>query len=335
MMGRKRKGRRDLPERVYFNHGSHYFVDRQGKWHNLGRDYIKAMTKYAELNNPERSAESMGKLIDLYLVEESVKKAPRTHENNLLNAKRLRAFFGKMCPDDVTTRHCYQYIDERGAPIAANRDIALLSSVFKFGIRKGKASDNPCRLVSRNTERPRDREVTDAEFMAVRGTAGASIQCAMDIAEMLGMRLGDILILNDRDHVTPGGLFVITGKRKKKMLYRWTPHLRALQERCKALPRPAAKVVNINDVPTIHWIVNNEGQPYTDDGFKSTWRRVMLRAVREKLIQSRFTFHDLRSRAADLSKNATELLGHDDPRTANRVYRRATRKVTPNDPTVS
>ena len=43
----------------------------------------------------------------------------------------------------------------------------------------------------------------------------------------------------------------------------------------------------------------------------------------------RFHFHDLRAVAASRSETPQELLGHDDPRTTNRVYRRGPRTVKP------
>jgi integrase len=58
------------------------------------------------------------------------------------------------------------------------------------------------------------------------------------------------------------------------------------------------------------------------------WQRLMRRAL-EKGLRERFTFHDLRAKAASAAENATDLLAHDDPRTTNRIYRRAVRRVTP------
>jgi hypothetical protein len=36
------------------------------------------------------------------------------------------------------------------------------------------------------------------------------------------------------------------------------------------------------------------GNPYTDEGFKSVWKRLMKDALAADAIRERFTFHDLR-----------------------------------------
>ena len=97
--------------------------------------------------------------------------------------------------------------------------------------------------------------------------ASEAVQCARELAEMTGLRLGDILRVNDRENVLEDGLFVLTGKRKKKMLFYWTPELRALHERCKKLPSNKAS----KNVASFYWISNRDGQPYSLGGFESLW----------------------------------------------------------------
>ena len=60
----------------------------------------------------------------------------------------------------------------------------------------------------------------------------------------------------------------------------------------------------------------------------------MGKALDKNVLKERFTFNDLRAKAASDADNPTELLGHDDPRTTNRVYRRGPRKVTPLNPKI-
>jgi integrase len=55
----------------------------------------------------------------------------------------------------------------------------------------------------------------------------------------------------------------------------------------------------------------------------------MRKTLDEGVMAERFTFHDLRAKAGSEAENPTELLGHDDPRTTNRIYRRRPRVVTP------
>jgi len=329
MMGRKRKHRHDLPQRMYFNHGAYYYVTKKGEWIYLAKKHSAALARYGEIMESPGGKGVLSDIINRYLREVASKKAPRTYKGYLQGSKKLLAVFGQMSPDEVTPQDIYAFIDQRGAPIAANREVSLLSIAYKYAIRWGLASDNPCRLVSKNPEKPRDREVTDDEFSDVHSIASASIQCAMDFADMCGLRLGDVLSLNERDNVTEEGIHVITGKTKKKMLFVWTDELSDLYARCKKL-RPEGTVVNFN----YHLVCTRSGQRFTLDGFETVWKRTMDKAIEKELITARFTFHDLRARAAGRSSNATELLGHDDPKTTNRIYKRITRKVTPNKPNI-
>lgn len=318
-MGRKRKHRKDLPPRVYFRHGAYYFVSMSGEWIWLARDYHVAIKQYANVVQ----APSTGKLasiMDRYMTEVASTKSPRTMENNESEIEKLKAVFGSMEPMEVTPQDIYGYMDKRPR-IAANREVALLSSVFKYAIRWGFASDNPCRLVSRNKETPRERCVSISEYQAVYSMSVPVIQCAMDLAVITALRLGDLLKLNERDNIKPDGVYCETGKTGKKLLFQWNDDLRSVIDRCRGLR---------GSVRSLTFLSNTQGQRYTVSGFETLWQRTMKKAVESGVIKERFRFNDLRAMAADLSEQASELLGHDDPRTTSRIYRRAPRRVKPN-----
>ena len=312
---------------MYFIHSAYYFVDRDGKWHPLGRNRVRALAKYGELTEAPGSLLTMGSLMDRYMKEVAPKKAPRTYKNNTNEIRTLRAVFGRMCPEEVTPQDIYAYMDARKAPTAANREKALLSDIFNYAIRWGVVANNPCRHVKRNPEKPRDRYVEDSELKAVWNLAPPILRCAMEFAIMTSLRLGDILRLNIRDNIRKEGLYVKTGKTGKKLLFTWSRELRNLVERCKALR---------GKVSGLYLICTRDGQKYTEDGFKSMWQRLMRKALAESVIKDRFTFNDLRAKAASDAEpaNAPDLLGHDDPKTTNRIYRRAPRRVTPIRPKI-
>lgn len=317
-MGRRRKHRRDLPERVYFRHGSYFFVRKDGTWLNLGKNYVRAISRYAAINDVG-TLNTMGVVMDSFIAQEIPKKAERTQREYLQQMKRLRTVFGHMRPDEIEPKDVYGYMDRRPA-IAANREKSLLSALFSFAIRKGLCSDNPCRLVKRNTETPRDRYVHDTEFSAIYKRAPAAVQCAMEIARLTGLRLGDILALRLQD-VKGDGLYVQTSKTGKMLIFELTLELSAVIAKAKTLGPKKVRGLSL--------IVNRSGARYTLDGFSTAWQKVMTKAIEEKVIEERFTFHDLRAKAGSESENAQDLLGHDDPRTTNRVYRRLPRRVKP------
>lgn len=322
MMGRRRQHRKDLPARVYFRHGAYYFVRQDDTWLRLDKDYVRAMTRYATINQVG-GLNTMSSVMDAFTAQEIPKKATRTRGEYLRQLQSLRKVFGHMRPDEIEPKDIYGYMDAREAPVAANREKSLLSTIFTFAIRKGLCADNPCRLVKRNPERPRDRYVQDWEFNAVRTIAPAAVQCAMDFARRTGLRLGDILKLQLGD-VKEDGLHVRTGKTGKRMIYELTPGLRDAIERARQIGAD-------KKVRSMYLIVNRSGGGYTLDGFESVWQKVMEKALDKdnKVIEERFTFHDLRAKAGSESDQAQDLLGHDDPRTTNRVYRRLPRRVKP------
>ena len=62
-----------------------------------------------------------------------------------------------------------------------------------------------------------------------------------------------------------------------------TAGMEDLIRRLRALPRPDE---------CLQVFTTRNGNPYTDDGFASTWQRAMAKALADKIIPRRFTFHD-------------------------------------------
>lgn len=317
-MGRPRKHRRDLPQRVYFRRGAYYFVDRLGKWIPLGAGLREALDEYAKINTVPANLASIGPILDRYQREVLPGKGKATRNQYTRALQLLRAVFGDMNPDDITPPHLYRYMDAR-PKVSANREIkGVFSDVYQYAIRWGVASSNPCRLINRNRESPRTRYVTDDEYAAIYNVMPDTVQCAMDIAITTGLRQGDILKLTRTDW-TKDGLLVKTSKTGASLLFEKTPELELIIARCKALP---------STISTLFLIHTRQGQPYTSDGFRAIWQRRMAQAVKDGLISERFTFHDLRGKAGSESED-DRLLGHANPATKRRHYQRAPVKVTP------
>lgn len=314
-MGRRRKHRKDLPERVYHRHGTYYFVDAAGKWHRLAKTFQDAMVAYAGLNSTRGPLATLGKIMDKYQAEILPTKALRTQRGYLADMRPLRAAFGQMRPGDLTPTDIYAYMDERPR-VAANREKSLLSTVYNHAIRWGAASENPCRLVTRNTERPRDRYVTDDEFWAVYDMAAPIIQSAMMLSVLTGLRLGDLLRLRLSD-CRDDGIVVHTAKTGKSLLFAWTPELEAAVKAARAVERRAAG---------LYVIATRTGQRYTPSGFASLWQRLMRSYAASG--GERFQFRDLRAKAASDHPDG-RLLGHMSEATLHRHYRRRPERVQP------
>ncbi len=107
-------------------------------------------------------------------------------------------------------------------------------------------------------------------------------------------------------------------------LYRRAPC--AGEERtCEPLPAPChppgLSIDSISGVVT--W--DNLG---LTEGFKSNWQRLMRKCMGRGVIAERFQFRDLRAKTGSDSED-DNLLGHEDPRTLHRHYKRKPTKVTP------
>lgn len=325
-MGRRRIHDRHLPERMHLRGPSYYFIQYgSNRWINLGRDYVQAMAEYAELTSRDTPCRTIGDLIDRYLREIAPKKAPRTYQGNIQEAKRLRACFGSTPIASVTTQHIYQYLDERGktAPVRANREIALLSHMFTKAERWGQInhSQNPCVRIERLPEHPRDRYIEDAEFVAFREHAGPLIAAYMDVKYLTGLRQADLLSIR-LDQLKEDGIHLKVSKNGKRIIIAWNEPLRAAVQRARSLPRP---------VRGLFLFCNRRGQPYTGSGFRSNWHRQMRSALKNGVLQERFREHDIRAKSAsDTSRDqASELLAHLDARTTQKYYRRKPEIVRP------
>lgn len=242
-MGRTRKKRHDLPRRMYFHHGAYYFRPKTGKAVWLGRELHVALAQYASIVEPVKEFRVMADVIDGYIREIAPKKAPRTYQDNLVEAGLLKRAFGQMRPGDIRPKDLYAYRRAREAPVRANREISLLSSVFAYAIESGVVDENPCRQVRRATETPRARYVEHWERrkFANKKLAPKWLRAYVLLKYLTGLRQADMLALG-LPNITPKGLEVRTGKTKKRLLFRWTWALRTVVDSILAIPRPQSSL---------------------------------------------------------------------------------------------
>jgi integrase len=296
-MGRPRKDRLDLPERVYFRHGAYYFaVDK--KWIRLGSDYKEAMTKWSEmLEHTGKPVATVNDLFDRYALEVLPGKSVRSQSDNRQEMRFLRTFFGRMQVTDVKPKHIAEYVDARKAKTRANREVALLSHAFNKAILWGIASVNPCSVPGlRNTEVPRNRYVTDEEVEHFKQWCPAWLKLYIDLKLLLALRKQDMLSL-EWLNMDEKFIHVKTMKTGQQIAVVRTPELNALLDQFSKEPGSLFKT--------------RSGKPYTTEGFDSTWQRVRLKYTADK--GESFHEHDLRGKVATDMNNpeaAKELLAH-------------------------
>lgn len=319
-VGRKRSKDKHLPQRVYQQHGAFYFVDTSNRWIPLGKSYPTALRNLAGiLAKGNEGAGTIGQLIARYSADELASKAQRTQAGRLQQFKQVSRAFGHMLPEAIEPHHVWAYWEARGKTEQARHEVRALSTLLTYARRVGaRKSPNPCFGLQLPGAKPRDRYVTDEEFLAVRDLAPPMIGYAMDLAYLAGMDQGTIRKL-ERRHLTDDGILFERGKTGTLQLIEWNEELR-LTTQGILRERPQLRQF---------LICNRKGKPYSLNGFQSQWQRVMRKAIRTGI--EPFHFHDLRAKSAsdsDSDQSAADRLGHGDTRLTRKVYRRLPRRAS-------
>jgi hypothetical protein len=319
-MARPRKHDLSLPTGMTCERGTFFFRGADRKRVNLGQDIVAAVDTYKELRGPSGRVRTLHDVIERYRLDVlPKKKSAATRENEGRSLTRLSLVFGHFLPDNITAPQCCAYMDKRvtkagkPAPVSARHEIMLLGHVLVYSIRWGAGVANVVRTLGKFEKATRDRYVTDEEFAACKALANPRMQIAMELARNIGQRRGDLLKLKHED-CTDDGIVIRQGKTGAGVLIRWTPTLRKLIRAAKALSP---------DIPRDFVLRTGDGEPYTGTGFSAIWQRLMRRFVEAGGV--RFTFHDLRAKAASDKGSVEEaqaLLGHASAETTKRVYKR-------------
>jgi integrase len=326
-MGRRRtKTPAWLPPRVYPHWRQYLYRPLNGKPIALGpiSDPGLCLKRYAEIvGDNGKTPRLLSEVIDKYLTEVVPAKAPRTREDYRAYCAELKKRIGHFPPDEVTINDLYEYHEKRKAPTRANREIAVLRSIYRHAIKWRAAGSNPAIGFIHSDERPRDRVVSGSErrrFMANHCAPWLRGYLALKL--LTGRRQGELLKLTIFSEKPSGISFRILKKRQEReLIVQWTPRLRRVWKWLKSLPRPST-------TPAI--FIGERGSPVNARSLKSVWQRAMQKWGSDG--NERFWEHDLRAYtagAAGSDERARELLDHGSLATTRRSYRRTTAKVRP------
>jgi integrase len=327
-MGRKRKNQTSLPSRWSLKHGRYYYRVPEGledewdgkKWFPLGKTLGEAYTTWhARVQVEDGVPKTVSAAMDRYCAEVLPEKAEKTQAEYLKAIARLRPVFGHMAPKSVRPRHVYQYMDKR-PPTAANREKATLSAIFTACVRWGALDRNLIREVKRNTERPRDRYVTDDEVEAFLSQCGAMLKAYVELKLLTGLRQGQILGLKLSDW--DGEKLTVPGAKGGRTVVYSGDGLAEAFEAVRGLRKGRA-------LRSVFLFATRTGRPYSGDGFRSIWQRAMAKYM--AVGGERFTDHDLRAKVASDSESlaaAQTRLGHQSSQLTHRVYRRKPAQVS-------
>jgi integrase len=296
-----------------------------GKPANLGTDRHKAIQKVLDMNRAGGDRGTVNELWRLYQESDDWKQlGSRTRDDYLQCSKPLLKTFGParaalIKPADVNR---YLRVERKAAPVRANREAALLSNLFNLAVNRGDMDSNPCKQVRRNKEQPRSEAPEVGDLKALVDWLTASSQQRRVIAHMAefaaysGSRRVEFLRLTrhqiDRQR---GVVRVLRGKQRGAVVWEEIAIGEQMEDLLNRLDLDEAK----------EWVFRNRfGNPYSEQGFKAMWSKLIGKALEEKVIGSRFTFHDLRAFYATTHKETTGNLPelHKNPATTARIYDR-------------
>lgn len=245
----------------------------------------------------------------------------RTQKDYARHCRDLRRWFGHFLADDLKPRNFAEFMNVTKGKIQRNKQLAVLSCAMSEAVGRWYwAERNVCKDVKRHPSRPRDREVTDDEYKRFRRSVPYRMRLAMELSVLTGQRQGDILSLKwtQVDRVM-GRIRFKQSKTGKRIGVKITKKVRSVLQLCERMAPPGEHIIRRRD-----------GQRYTSDGFRAIWQRYQRRW--KAAGNERYTYHDLRARAAGKCKNvqeAQQLLGHITPAMTIRVYDRVEREVMP------
>lgn len=366
-MMRPKSSARDLPPRMLRRvrtlasgkRWEGYYYDGRDESGNrkeipLGTDISEAKRKWAELECQPAPVETgiMRIVFDRYAREIIPSKAIKTQAGNFLELARLRSVFDTAPIDAITPQHIAQYRDARmtkartlkagtviparRATVAANRELALFSTIFNKAREWGyTAKTNPCAGVAKNKETPRSYYADDSVWQAVRNCAAIELQDAMDLAYLSGQRPGDVLRFTQRD-IVDDALTVQQGKTSKRLAIMLTdPDSGARSELGRLLDRISARTVR-----SLWLLATPDGKRLTTGmlRLRFTAAREAASCLAEKAGDARlalrirqFQFRDARPKAASeiTLDHASDLLGHTGKQITKVVYQRVGKRVKP------
>lgn len=342
-----------IPRGVQVKGGRYYLVTADGKkriWHRLCRVekglpelYTTLAAKRLELARPAGAADNMAALISAWETEVMPAHADTTKRDERAYGRVIAdAFVEFQTVAEIETPDCSAFLAQfKTKPRTFNAYRGQLREYFRFAEEKGKrpAGSNPIQSIRTMRLAPRGRYITDSELRrikvaALRWNAGKEdldtrsgpMLCALiDMAYLTGQAIGDLLKLEWK-HLGRDGISFARGKVEKttgsKVLIGWTPKLRDVERRLRALriDRRAFGVMVF---------VRQDGQPYTYWGASSAWRRARDRAGIKGC-----TFHDLKAKAltdkeAREGMRAAQAMGQHatESQTVTYVRRRSGRKT--------
>lgn len=246
-----------------FEKGGRYYRVRRNEWLPLSRiDEGQNALLAALLALDPRRPGTIGELMSFYRAAgmDALRPATQVDYGKILD--RLDVTFGHVKMGTLKPSHVAVFLETRrkagkGAT-RANREFAVLSSVHNFGMRQGWIESNPCIGVRRNTEKPRTRIVTDAEFLDAFNRSNEPFQDLIAADYLSGVRQADILAWTPAN-LKADGIHFVQSKTRKPQVVTWSDALRFFVRRAmERFPDGERIFLNTDGKPWTIWAINSQ-----------------------------------------------------------------------------
>ncbi|HSH98848.1 MAG: tyrosine-type recombinase/integrase [Methylophilaceae bacterium] len=325
----------------------YYFYDAGGKPRKeiaLGTDYVLAVKKWSELEMDAKPRHeqliTLKYCADKFLLSDHFKTlSARTQKDYIGQLKFIFMFFNDPpAPMEAIKPHMIQkYMAWRGkkAPVRANRERALISTIWNFSRNHGFTdATNPCQGVDGFTEHGRDIYIEDIVYKAVWDEGDIPLREALDLAYLTGQRPADVIKMNETD-LKDGHITIVQNKGRGRVKIRMI-----IEGQLKTLLDRISERKKAFKVRSLALLCNEKGQKLSYLAIRSRFANARLKAADKnpKLADDikSYQIRDLRAKAgtdkADSGdmRQAQKQLGHASiTMTEHYVRARAGEKVKP------
>jgi integrase len=238
----------------------------------------------------DRHAELYSDLVDRYLEWAQKNKSSWPEDKRILHRDVLPHWKNQKAKD-ITRKEVIHLIDgvvKRGAPVHANRTLALIKRVFNFAIEKDIVQYNPCQAIRRPTkEVPKERVLSFEELR--------QLWSALEIENKLMAAIMKIQLLTSQ---RPGEVLAMEWKEVDLNSKIWTiPGIKSKNGLAHRVPLSAATILilkNVNDLRVgSNWVFPS---PRSTGSHVGSVQKLVERV--RKAMNTEFTAHDLRRTAA-------------------------------------
>jgi integrase len=221
-------------------------------------------------------------------------------DSKRLLEKEVRPLWGERRVQDITRRDVVELLDriaDRGAPITANRVLALIRRFFNWLIERSVVEKSPCdRVKAPAAEATRDRVLSDGEIRWLwKATERHAYPFGPFVRLLLltGQRRDEVAKARHKEFSEPG-LWRIPRERTKNGTAQDLPLSEAAQEVLADLPRISG--------PAGYLFTTTGNSPISGySAGKQRLDKLVLEAAQEETAETelpRWTLHDLRRTAA-------------------------------------